>query len=68
MSSFEQRYYVRNATLLQRLRRDVRLAWENLSFLFLWLTRGRRIRRAYRRAQDADTQLIIEDLFTDRDP
>lgn len=68
MSSFEEKFYLQNPSLIQRLRRDLRLCCDSLRFFFLWLTKGRRIRRAYRRAQGSNTQLIMEDLFKDSTP
>ena len=63
MSSFEERYYLGNASRRQRLLRDWRLCRESLSFLLLWLRDGGRIRRAYRKASEAGKPLALEDLF-----
>lgn len=62
MSSFEKRYCLSNPTWGQRLRRDLALLVDSLSFLVVWLTRGRRLRRAYQQAQKDQTQIILEDM------
>lgn len=62
MSSFEERYCLSNPTWGQRLRRDIALLVDSLSFFGVWLTRGRRLRRAYQQAQKDQTQIILEDM------
>ena len=63
MPSFEEKYYLTNPGLLQRIRRDVALFLDNFAFLFLWLTQGRKIRRDYHQAQQEGTEIILEDLL-----
>lgn len=62
MSSFEKRYCLSNPTWGQRLRRDIALLVDSLTFFGVWLTRGRRLRRAYQQAQKDQTQIILEDM------
>lgn len=62
MSSFEERYCLSNPTWRQRLRRDLALLVDSLTFFGIWLTRGRRLRRAYQQAQKDQTQIILEDM------
>ena len=62
MSSFEQKYYLTDAGLLTRLRRDLRLLWESLAFLFYWATRGRQLRASYRKATRENTEIVLDNL------
>ena len=62
MASFEQEFYLENPTRWQSLKRDLRLlAWLARPALD-WMTRGVRVRRAYRRARQTGTQLVLEDV------
>lgn len=61
--SFEEKYYLTNPSLLQRVRRDIALFMDSFAFLVVWLTQGRKIRRAYRQAQLDNTEIILEDLM-----
>ena len=63
MPSFEEKYYLTNPGLLRRIRRDIALFLDSFAFLVLWLTQGRKIRRAYRQAQLENTEVILEDLL-----
>ncbi|MGH8248476.1 MAG: hypothetical protein ACREUU_18820 [Gammaproteobacteria bacterium] len=68
MSSFEQRFYLQDASLLRRLRRDVLLIRDCVQFLFVWVTRGGRIRRALRRAEASGSEVVLEELFGGPEP
>ncbi len=61
--SFEEKYYLTDPTLCQRIKRDAGLFLDSLAFFITWLTLGRQIRRAYRRAQQENTEVILEDLL-----
>ncbi len=63
MPSFEDKYYLTNPGLFQRIRRDIALFMDSFAFLVVWLTQGHKIRRAYRRAQLENTEIILEDLL-----
>ena len=63
MPSFEEKYYLTNPGLFRRIRRDIALFLDSFAFLVLWLTQGRKIRRAYRQAQLENTEVILEDLL-----
>ena len=51
MGSFEEKYYLTNPTFWQGLKRDAGLFLNSLGFFIVWLTKGRRLRQAYRQAQ-----------------
>lgn len=59
MASFEERFYLENPTLRQRIGRDLRL----LGMLFLaagdWLLRGGALRRRLRRGAEP---IVLDDL------
>ena len=61
MSSFEEKYYLTNPTLMQRLRRDARMIRDSARFLILWATLGRRLRKGVKEAERTGTQLVLED-------
>jgi hypothetical protein len=63
MASFEERFCLRNPTLLQAVRRDLELLADSGRFLLLWATLGRRVRRAARRAQAGGEPLFLEDIL-----
>lgn len=63
MPSFEEKYYLTNPGLFRRIRRDIALFLDSFAFLVLWLTQGRKIRRAHRQAQLENTEVILEDLL-----
>ena len=65
MASFEERFYLENPTRLQALRRDARLLLMLAGYALLWLTRGVRVRRAYRRACQGGEPLVLEDVIRD---
>ena len=63
MPSFlEDKYYLTNPGLFQRIRRDIALFMDSFAFLVVWLTQGRKIRRAYRQAKLENTEIMLEDL------
>ena len=66
MPSFEEKFYLTNPGLLQRARRDIALLLDSFAFLALWFTLGRKIRRAYRRAQQENTEAILEDMLENK--
>jgi len=51
MSSFEERFYLGQASLRRRLGRDLRLAAYLLGLAWWWLIVGAGVRRRYRAAQ-----------------
>ncbi len=65
MPSFEQQFYLENPSRWQRLKRDLRLLLLLASYALLWLSRGVRVRRAYRRAQKNGEPLELESLIED---
>lgn len=66
MAAFEDRFYRENPHLLQRLARDLSLLRWLAGGLFAWAFGGRRLRKAYARAQEANDTVVLED-FIDRD-
>lgn len=62
-ASFETRYYLGEAPWHARLWRDLRILAGSARFLWLWLTVGRRVRRAVREAERAGRTVCLEDLF-----
>lgn len=65
MPSFEQRFYLEDPTRLQALQRDARLLLMLAGYALMWLTRGVRVRRAYRRACRGGEPLVLEDHIDD---
>jgi len=65
MASFEEEFYLENPTRWQVLRRDMRLLWLLGKYAAMWLTRGRGVRKAYRRAQSSGEPLEIEAIIGD---
>ena len=63
MPSFEEKFYLQNPGLKQRLKRDLRLWWENLRFLWLWATLGRRLRKACRKSKAENARIVLDDLL-----
>ena len=61
MSSFESRFYLKNPTLLQSIRRNIVLLADSLVFLFIWMTKGRQLRKALREAETVKRTLYLED-------
>tara|TARA_B100000809_G_scaffold209008_1_gene211858 strand:- start:209 stop:406 length:198 start_codon:yes stop_codon:yes gene_type:complete len=61
MSSFESRFYLKNPTLLQSIRRNIVLLADSLVFLFIWMTKGRQLRKALREAETVKHTLYLED-------
>jgi hypothetical protein len=62
MASFEDDYYLGNATRRARLRRDVRLAFYLAGKTLQYFTFGRRIRRALRGARARGEELKVDGL------
>ena len=60
MPSFEERFYLEDPTLLQRLRRNIALIADSLVFVWIWATAGRQIRRRYRKAKAEDKVLLVD--------
>ena len=63
MSSFESRFILDNPSLWQRLKRDIDLLSDSLIFLIIWMTKGRKIRKALRQAEEQDKSLVLEDYL-----
>ena len=62
-NSFEDRYYLTNPGLWQRTRRNITLYEESLAFLLLWITQGRKVRRALEQAERDGECLELDKLF-----
>ena len=62
MAGFEAEYVLGEATRLERLKRDWRLGKHMLRILWMWMTVGRRLRRATREAEAAGTSFKIDHL------
>lgn len=62
MSSFEERFYLGQASRWRRLRRDLRLAAYLLGTAWWWLVVGARVRRRYRAAQRRGEVFRLETL------
>ena len=65
MASFEERFYLENPTRLQALGRDFRLLLMLAGYALMWLFKGARVRRAYRRAQRKGEVLELDELMGD---
>ncbi len=61
MASFEDQFYLENPSRWQAFRRDLRLLAWLAARAMAWLTRGVRVRRAYRRAQRSGEPLVLEE-------
>lgn len=61
--SFESRYFLGEASWSRRRLRDLRLLGSSAGFLWLWLTRGRRVRLLVREAEREGRVVCLEDLF-----
>ncbi|MEZ5498755.1 MAG: hypothetical protein R3E77_04900 [Steroidobacteraceae bacterium] len=61
MPSFEQQYYLGNASWLERRRRDLRLLASLLRGLYWYATAGTRLRRGYRKARQQGRVLWLDD-------
>lgn len=62
-ASFESRYYLGTASWRARLWRDLRIIGSSARFVWMWLTLGRRVRRAVAAAQREGRVAHLEDLF-----
>ncbi|MEM8496630.1 MAG: hypothetical protein AAF542_01325 [Pseudomonadota bacterium] len=65
MSSFEDRYYLENPTVMARAKRNARLLFSLLFAAFAWLIKGYLLRRELRKASSEGRALQLED-WTDR--
>ncbi len=61
MSSFESRFILKNPGLLQATRRNIVLLVDSTLFLLLWMTKGRKIRKALREAETEGRTFYLED-------
>ena len=62
MSSFEERFYLGEASRRRRLGRDLRLAAHLLGLAWWWLVVGAGVRRRYRAAQRRGQVFPLESL------
>ena len=62
MSSFEERFYLGQASAWRRLWRDLRLAAYLLGSVWWWLAVGARVRRRYRAAERRGEVFRLETL------
>jgi hypothetical protein len=62
VAGFEKEYVLAEANWRRRLARDWRLANHMLRVLWMWLTVGRKLRRASAAAQHEGRQLVIDQL------
>ncbi len=62
-ASFESRYYLGDAPWTARLWRDLCIIGSSARFVWLWLTVGRRVRRAVADAEREGRVLCLEELF-----
>ncbi len=65
MASFEETFYLENPSRWQAFKRDLRLLLMLARYALMWLTRGVRVRRAYRQAQVSGEPLELESLIDD---
>ena len=65
MASFEETFYLENPSRWQAFKRDLRLLLMLARYALMWLTRGVRVRRAYRQAQASGEPLELESLIDD---
>ena len=65
MASFEREFYLEDPGRWQAFKRDLRLLLLLSRYALLWLTRGVRVRRAYRRAQQVGEPIVLESLIED---
>ncbi len=65
MASFEREFYLEDPGRWQAFKRDLRLLLLLSRYALLWLTRGVRVRRAYRRAQQGGEPIVLESLIED---
>jgi len=62
MKSFQERFYLRERTLLKILWRDLRMLAYILQVACAWLLTGGRVRRAYRRCERQGATWWIDEL------
>ena len=62
-SSFESRYYLGEASLLQRWWRDLRIIGSSARFVWLWFTLGGHVRKVLRTAEREGRVVYMEELF-----
>lgn len=65
VASFEEQFYLENPTRWQALWRDTRLLVLLARYALLWLVKGTRVRRAYRRALRDGEVLELEQVIRD---
>ena len=65
MPSFEEQFYLENPTRWQVIKRNTRLLKMLAAYAWMWLTRGRKVRRAYREAQESGVPLDLDELMGD---
>ncbi|MFT5133195.1 MAG: hypothetical protein ACI9SC_001664 [Gammaproteobacteria bacterium] len=63
MSSFEERFYLHNPGLWQLAKRNTSLLYDSAVFLIIWMTKGRKIRKALRQAEQENTRVVLEDYL-----
>ena len=61
MPSFEDRFYLQNASFLQRAQRNLRLLWFIGCSAWAYLWPGLKLRRAYRRAEREGGVVSLEE-------
>ncbi len=61
--SFEDRYYLTNPTTWQRCKRNIDLLISSLMFLVLWMTKGRQVRRALKKAEENNSKIMLDEIF-----
>ncbi len=66
MPSFEERFYLENASVAQRLRRDLALIGSLIAAAWAYIWPGIKVRRAYRRALREGTPLSLDEQLGDR--
>ena len=63
MPSFEDRFYRQNPSMLQRLGRNSQLVSWLAGRVLAWFYPGRRLRKAYIKAQQERQQIVLEDFI-----
>ena len=61
--SFEDRYYLTNPTTWQRCKRNIDLYTGSLAFLLVWFTKGRRIRKELKEAEEKEGILDLNKIM-----
>lgn len=63
MSSYEERFYRESPDLRSRVARNLRLLIWLVGELIAWFWPGRRIRRAYRKAEQDGKEIYLDDAI-----